>query len=64
MTFSRGRSGWEFVFRRPEISSVRQKMMVINTAVSLSANRGSLVLLTGGHGFFARQFFALVIVSM
>jgi len=38
--------------------------MVVNTAVSLSANRGSLVLLTGGLGFFARQFFALVIVSM
>jgi hypothetical protein len=52
---------------RPSIglksSSVRQKMMVVNTA-SLSANRGSLVLLTGGLGFFARQFFALVIFSM
>src|ERR1700720_1622332 len=52
MTFSRGRSGCEFVFHRPEISSVRQKMMVVNTAVSLSANRGSLVLLTGGLRFF------------
>jgi hypothetical protein len=46
------------------VTSDQKRLRVERRYASLSANRGSLALLTGGLGFFARPFFALVIVSM